>query len=1111
MELTFTAVLMERRRGVWEASIPWARPLAEPVRAPHRTAAEEELVHRLVDVLGGALPYSDLDALVAPDSIFASPLEVEVERERPDEPPLHMRGIVPIVAGQLGTDLYHAWIPTAPGVCVAASGYAEVYTTVEAWAAEWADQKDADDLEAIECGETLTVSEIEVEIPNSPGLERDETPARLERPETLHEVATNLTHLAAEGTTQRAWERDAVVDTLVDVVTASEPNHICLVGPPGCGKSAIIEEAVRRAYELQNAYQKRHDVWRTSGDQMVAGMRLVGQWQNRAAAVCDELARRSDVLVIDDILGFVEAGPRKAQSNLARFFEPEMSRRSFAVLAEATERTLDTARSSAPGFVESFRLIHVPPTDRRTTFRVANAYVREVESREAAAFTPDAIEAAVEWSDRYFGGQAFPGKAIRLLRSCLREARRRRSEESAADKSVEVDVDFVAEVIHAETGLPRRILLADEGRDPSQVRESFEVEVFGQPAATETISRLVTAIEQGLCNPQHPLASLLLIGPSGVGKTESAKTLASEVYGSRERLIRFDMSEFSEPGTATRLIGTPADPEGELTGRVRSEPHSVLLFDEIEKAHRGVLDLLLQVLGEGRLSDANGRTVDFTNTVVAMTSNLGADREGREPGFRREREDERERALRYRREAEEFFRPEFFNRIDCVVPYRPLDRETLRRIARTTLDDLLERRGLRQPRIMVDVAPSLVEHVITGAVDRRYGARTLKQRIERELLTPLAHQMTRQEAGDELTRVRIVPADDGGIDLEIRAIEPATAISNPAAERRRPPGDVGELESRIDDVLSRLEETLQSNALAVIDARHEELLRAFNVGDEGSPADDRAEQLRQLEIVRQQRRELSSRIRGLFGERAPEEPELPDLSDFDRSRLHEWGRTLEELGWHLTWLRTQIRSLTGRAFESASLLVKGLSGPTLPLLERWRQIVDAFAAGWEIDVVAAIRSRGEWVEHSGPLEGHSVGGILFSGEHPGLGALFETLSGYVWAPKPPTHGRHALALARSWNEGTSDQGALLAMLEEGLPEVEGELDHVEFELGDDVVRDLRFDSSHSFPDSRGEALRAFTDELVFPRLRALDAEAGPLEQSDDEPTEDDNPRGREAT
>lgn len=734
--------------------------------------------------------------------------------------------------------------------------------------------------------------------------------------------------------------------------------------------------------------------------------------------------------------------------------------------------------------MEAFRRVHLPPMDLQETFGAANAFVRDLEEKEPVAFTPRAVEAAVELCDRYIRDEAFPGKAVRLLRRCARDAKR---DHPHKRDRVGIGRDFVAEVVRRETGLPERVVSVGAGRSSEEARRSFEGRVFGQPEASEAVSDLVVAIEQGLCDPERPLANLLLIGPSGVGKTETAKALADEVFGSADRLVRFDMSEFAEPGAATRLIGSRAAPDGELTGRIRVQPYTVLLFDEIEKAHRSVLDLLLQLLDDGRLTDAAGRTVDFTNTVVAMTSNLGADEEGRETGFTAD--DDRDRAIHYRRAAEDFFRPEFFNRIDRLISYRPLGPGTLRRIARRALGEILERRGLRQPRVMVDVAPELVEHLITGAVDRRYGARTLKQRIERELLSPLAREMIRERASDELTRVTIVPHETRGIELKLHSLEPADRV-----EVRDPMAGL-DLKAQIEAFVGKVVETDESAAMQEVERRRERLLEAFNeesaAGQEA--ALERAEELRQLDIVRQQRDDLHRRLRELLGEGAPDEIEMPDIEGFDRTREHQLSSRLAELRDHMIWLSCQLQAATAKPVDSSTLIVEGLSGPTDPILEAWTRLIGAFSDVWEIEIAIAARREERWQTwRRGDFEGtagDTLDMIALSAEHPGAGALFGALTGYVWAPKPPTHGRHALALASTIEEGVSDDDELRELLERRRPTSDPAGHRVEYRLGEGKLRDVRLDTEQTIPDKAGRGWRDFARQVLLRRL-ALEVDRG---------------------
>ncbi len=1079
MELDFPVVVLEARPGLWCASVPWIAPLAEPSTGPHRTAVVEEILQRVARATREQLEPHAYDQLVAPENLRATSLEIAVERRvREDRPPVELTATLPVVAGAREDGLARAWLPTAPGECVAAERADDLPATLATWAGEWADARDADTLAPLEAAGPPRLETTDLTLSLDPDDESaSREMGRLVRPTALHEAATNLTHLAAEGTTRRAFGREQTTGELVDAITASNPSHICLVGPPGAGKTAIIEEAVRRAVELQANYQQRRDVWRTGGEQMMAGTDGRGDWQQRALRICRELARRDDVLVVDDLAGFALAGSRGGHANLARFLEPEMAEDRFSTIAEATDRTLDRVRQEVPGFVESFRLVRVPEMSLRKTYQVAGAYVRHLEATHQVAVAPDAVETAVDLCDRYLRRESLPGKAIRLLETAARDADRRARSRPGR---TELDQAAIAHTVHRETGLPRRILDADRGRSADEVRRAFERRVFGQPAASETVSRLGAAIEQGLAHPDQPFASLLLIGPSGVGKTETARALADEVFGSPHRLIRFDMSEFGEPRAASRLIGSRESPEGELTGRIRTQPHTVLLFDEVEKAHRRVLDLLLQILDDGRLTDASGRTVDFCNTVVAMTSNLGAD-EPIDPEA-------------YRRAAEEYFRPEFFNRLDRIVPYEPLDRETLRRIARRALGEILDRRGLQQPNILVDVSPDLVDHLVAGATDRRYGARTLQHGIERELLTPLAHQMTRHEADGELTRVRVTPSDTGDeqtIALDLQTIEPADPLpSSDEIPRGRPARDVQE---RIERLLADFDALRDSEAMAEVDARHGELLEAFN---EDLAADsDAGEALRQCEIVRQQVDSILDRIRDLLGEEAPDEPEMPELDAFDQTRRHRWNMRLDRLEHHLLWLARQLHASRKRRVDSGTLLARGLAGPTGRLVELWWAVAATFADISDIELAVAIEHEGRWQpfdppdRHRGlPIGDQTQGSpaVALSAEHPGIRDVFEQLSGYLFAPQPPTRGRHALMLASAADWGTSDPEQLVERLAERPPDADDA--RLEYRLESGRLEDLRLQTDEVCPAIDSGEFPDFARRLVLRRLEQLEVQ-----------------------
>jgi ATP-dependent Clp protease ATP-binding subunit ClpC len=1083
MEWTLDIYLARPRRGHYEASVPWGGPLAGPVGGPSPAELREQIMFRAAELLTGEERDRPLEALLSPDELEFRRIVVHHDDSRI---PTHA-----IVGRWAGESNWHLWLPCAGDVCLPLreASSQQVQRTVDAWARQEADPAELNRLAAEYPGQLGSVT-LDLETITEDARTTDE-PERMKKPETLREVADNLVHQADDDRLGRAWGRDDTVDGLVDVLTGAEAAHICLVGPPGAGKSAVVDEAVRRARSLQETYRQRRDVWRTSGDRLIAGMSRVGQWEERTRRVCRELTARGDVLVVGDLLGLIRAGrPRQGGAGVARFLEPHLHQGDFSLIIEATERTFDLARAETPGFVEALRRVPVEGMSEDDALSVVNAQARTIESNHPIQFEPDGIESVLRLARRYYRREVFPGKAVRLMRHCLNDALKRRAGGDSDqghthyDGATPIGADDVASVVQARTDLPMRVLLPEEGRSASAIRESFQSRVFDQPEAADVVTDLVVAIEQGMCDPRQPLGSLLLIGPSGVGKTETAKALADEAFGSEDRLIRFDMSEFAEPAAASRLIGTPASPDGELTSRVRARPYSVLLFDEIEKAHTAALDLLLQILGDGRLTDASGQTVDFTNTVVAMTSNLGAGEEDRWVGFQGgdTGRDRQERNLHYRRAAESFFRPEMFNRIGRIVPFQPLSLETLRRIARRTLRELMDRRGLRQPQIMVDVAPDLVEHLVGDAVDDRHGARTLGNRIERKLIAPLARQLTRRP-DEGLTRVTIRPGTDESLSLELQSLESAPARQGPLpAGVDEPPPRPEHLQPALEAIIEAVDALAASPAFQGLEDERHSLLEAINAQteDDSTEALDRGERLRQRELVRQSMDGLVDRARDLLDD----ENTLPDLSNEVRSELHRWSEEYAGLARDFTWVRAQIAALQRRSIDGGTLIVSSLSGPAHRLVHDWWRWISAWAAERGVDLTVAVDRSHQWEpmsEHAAEAQPELMG-IAFSGEHPALSLLFERLAGYTFAPQPPTHGRHALALTRFDPEGTSEPGRLVERLDrgkEGLPDAPEA--RVEFRLDDGAFVDLRLDTTFHPPSGEG-ATRTFADRLACGRL-----------------------------
>ncbi len=1076
------------QRGHYEASIPWIGPLAEVVRGPSAAQLKEELMFRTLELVHGGLPASELDRLLPPIRPYLTSTYLNVSRRvDPDRPPVEMTAATHVVVSGWSEDgLTRLWIPKVPGVCLALDKVDDMYAAMHMWAQKWAEANMVSNLEALACPYAAQVDSIEIDLgfPRAfPGADIEQVAGRLKRPETLQEVATNLSHRVDDGTLGTAYGRDRLIDDLVEALMSPRPQNICLVGRPGVGKTAIVHEAARRCVELARAYQERRDIWQTNGDRVIAGMSIIGQWEQRTEAMCRELAERGDILFVEDLLGLVRAGRTfQGNSNVARFIEPYLEQDRFSVVAEATEETWILARSAAPGFVDKFRRIQVPELSYRETLAVISSLIRHVEAvHESLRFTADGVETLLHLAERFFRNEAFPGKAVRLIKRAEHEALRALNEQQDA-KLLAIDSERMALVVQRQTGLPNTILRPGTGRHPDEVRAVYENRIFGQERAVDVVTSLVLTIEQGLSDPGRPLAALLFIGPSGVGKTETAKALAHDLFGSSERMVRFDMSEFSEPTAVSRLIGTPRSPDGELTSKVRLQPFCVLLFDEIEKAHPMVLDLLLQVLGDGRLTDAAGRTVDFRNAIVVMTSNLGANSEERWLGFSDQSRADRE--LHYRRAAEQFFRPELFNRIDHVVPYGPLGPESLRRIARRTLQGLLERRGLRQAQVMVDVDEGLIDYLARESIDPRYGARTLAQRIERTLVSPLAHRLTQWDSGGELTRVSIRPAPDG-IELDLDTIERAPLQE--LATRTGALVDPNDVRSDLEAIASRVADLAADPRRESIAARYDELLAEINASRSQSESRALADELRRRETVLSHIENLERRVAGLQDPRGTGEFLFAGNAG-DRKGAHRWGTIAADIRKELLWLQCQLEALTRGHAVGGTLVVSGLSGPYQVVLDAWRQWLAAVDGSLELEAIHAFRTREGWRVEPGSA---GVTDIAFSSVTPGVGRVFDFLQGYTWRPLPPSHGQHALVLAKSFPHGFSDPEAFRQHLSEAT--VEGsERPVIEFVLRPGMLEDVRFGRRHPIPEDRASNLRGFADRLLFTRLAASMGEESDL-------------------
>jgi ATP-dependent Clp protease ATP-binding subunit ClpA len=558
-----------------------------------------------------------------------------------------------------------------------------------------------------------------------------------------------------------AYELDATVEQVAESLTGRSPRSVLLVGPAGVGKTAAVYELVRRrdSFRLGSV-----PFWATSGARLVAGMSGFGAWQERCQRFVREAHRHGAVVHLGNLVELIEVGKGEMiGQGIASFLRPYIARGELLSIVECTPEQVPVIEKQDPHLLEVFHPVKVeeptPQVARRILEKSAEALAK---SGRAAAITPAGLDALDRLHRRYAGYSAYPGRPLRFLRNLLHDA-------AGGDGKERVSAAEVAAAFAKETGLPAFMIDDAVPLDLATASRWFAARVIGQTEAVNTVTDLLAGVKAGLNRPRRPIASLLFIGPTGVGKTEMAKSLAAFFFGDAGRVSRFDMSEYSDPVAVRRLVGGHFGSEGLLTAKVREQPFSVVLLDEFEKADPSFFDLLLQVLGEARLTDAAGRVADFSNAIVVMTSNLGAESFQRGAfGLGATRDGGvRDARSHFVEEVRSFLRPELFNRVDRIVPFLPLDEASVRQIVDRELALLARRDGFRVRGLELDLGPGVRDHLAAKGYDRLYGARPLKRVMERELLVPLADGVNGYA---EKTRLRAtVSATPQGLRVSVKA------------------------------------------------------------------------------------------------------------------------------------------------------------------------------------------------------------------------------------------------------------------------------------------------------------------------------------------------------
>lgn len=559
----------------------------------------------------------------------------------------------------------------------------------------------------------------------------------------------------------RSAERDALVGEVATALGHEDRRPVLLVGPRLVGKTALIHEVVYRTRDAnQQSFESKGNTWLLSPQRLISGMSYVGQWENRLLAILKHAKKQSLTLYFDDLVGLYRAGvSRDSDLSIAQVMKPWIERREVRLLGEMTPEALRVLREQDRSFADMFHIIRVDEPNHAQSLKMLLSVIRDVE-RSRRQFAPNVIPVIVDLCRRFSRNAAMPGVAAEMLRGIV-----------SRDTRPVITRQAVLSDFQQRSGL--NLAFVDQSRklERESIVSGLREGIVGQDAAVEAVADRICLSRARLNDPGRPLGSFLFAGPTGVGKTQCARALADYLYGSSEKMVRFDMNEFVTHYSAARLVGTFSSPEGLLTSAVRQQPFSVVLLDEIEKAHPDVFDLLLQVLGEGRLTDALGNTVDFGNTFVIMTSNLGSSEAAGIAGFG----EDKPRVGAYLKAVERFFRPEFVNRLDKIIPFAPLDAEQIHAITRRLIEAVSEREGFSRRRCIMHPHPRVVDLIVKRGYVPKWGARGVRREVEQTVLQPIANQLSKAtnttptivslDVRNEQVSARVQPLQD---------VEPAT-------------------------------------------------------------------------------------------------------------------------------------------------------------------------------------------------------------------------------------------------------------------------------------------------------------------------------------------------
>ncbi len=588
----------------------------------------------------------------------------------------------------------------------------------------------------------------------------------------LDAYGRDLTRLALQGKLDPVVGREQEIARTLRILSRRRKNNPILLGEPGVGKSAIVEGLAQQLIHTDAPELQDKRIISLDMAVLVAGTMYRGQFEERMKNVLQELRRHPEIILfIDEIHTLMGAGNGSGSLDAAGILKPALARGEVQCIGATTLEEYKKTIEKDGALERRFQKIIVPPATADETKSILERLAPFYSDYHHVNYSPEAIEACVRLADRYITDRAFPDKAIDVLdeAGALVSGRQdpptaqpsntqtaQPSNSPTAEGTPTVSDTDIAEVVSIISGVPVQRVATAEGQRLRDLDATLRSRVIGQDEAVSQVVKAIRRSRMGLADPGRPIGSFFFLGPTGVGKTYLAQCLAEEMFGSKDALVRFDMSEYTEKHTASLMVGAPPgyvahEEGGRLTEAVRRKPYSIILFDEIEKAHPDIFNVLLQVLDEGRLTDRQGHTVDFRNTIIIFTSNVGTRQlaeQGGGIGFESSALDARTSQAILTKALNRTFPPEFVNRLDAVIFFHPLEHDALARIVDIELSGLLARTAVMG--YDVTISPEVREQIIREGSDPRYGARPLRRAIQTHIEDVITDILLNQPAGQPI-------------------------------------------------------------------------------------------------------------------------------------------------------------------------------------------------------------------------------------------------------------------------------------------------------------------------------------------------------------------------